>query len=96
MHSAKELEHYQRVRAQFEQPDEKEKAAKQQAAPVDEAPQYHLDLSNDQGSGKGKGKGKGKAVDFALDHNDGGEHDKINGLPIWEDSAKDDDEELYG
>ncbi|TGZ84647.1 AAA-domain-containing protein [Ascodesmis nigricans] len=117
--SAKELEHYQRVRAQFEQPDEKDKQKQQQqqqqlefsSSPPFDSP--HLDLgSGTSGKGKGKavdfasepesfssgkGKGKGKAVAIATQsYDDHKKQQEINGLPIWEDTAQGDDEDLYG
>ncbi|KAF8541180.1 hypothetical protein BDD12DRAFT_979837 [Trichophaea hybrida] len=74
--SAKELEHYQRVRAQFEQPE----------PTVDK---------KEEEEGKGKGKGKGKSImmmepEQPVPTSNGGGHGE------WEDTAGNDEEELYG
>lgn len=48
--SAKELEHYQRVRAQFEQPDQMPGASKGKGKAIE----YPSDTEEVQGKGKGK------------------------------------------
>ena len=83
-HSAKELEHYQHVREQFEQPDSmpaKEDKGKGKAA----------DYSNDDyETPTYSGKGKGKAI--MLDQHG---HEREFGSNGWEDPAGNDDDELY-
>lgn len=84
--SAKELEHYARVRQTFEAVDEKQKSA---AAPTDEGPQILMPImgakTNGKGKGKaishkGKGKGKEKVVDSDTeDYDEGGGAAGLNG-----------------
>ena len=96
--SAKELEHYQRVREQFEMAEEKEKKGKgkaiEQAAVGEEEEAPAVDW-----------KGKGKAL--MVDRDAGMEVEDI-GLQLrsrleivpeeqeWEDGAEGDEQELYG
>ncbi|KAI5857850.1 P-loop containing nucleoside triphosphate hydrolase protein [Tricharina praecox] len=90
--SAKELEHYQRVRAQFEQPDPKpEKEEKEDKGKGKAANYPDSDDDDEKPTYTTGGKGKGKAV---MLEQDGHEREfRPNG---WEDPAGNDDDELYG
>lgn len=62
MYSAKELEHYQRVRAQFEQPDDKSAPPPDPEA-LDPGTSYHFEQTHPQPPQlKIDRKGKGRAV----------------------------------
>jgi len=94
------LEHYQRVREQFEEPEEKEKTAlelvetpmhiRMQQLVLDPKETGNTTVYNYDGDEEGgkelKGKGKEKE----------GEKDEETGGIVWEDTAKEDEEELYG
>ena len=91
MRSAKELEHYQRVRAQFESPEEAagRKKGKELEA---EAEETTLQI-------RGKGKAvmmddEGHVVEYGFAHHDQHHEQRPNGA--WEDVADGDEEELYG
>jgi len=96
--SAKELEHYQRVREQFEMAEEKEKKGKgkaiEQAAVGEEEEAPAVDW-----------KGKGKALmvdrDAGMEVEDIGPQlrSRLEIVPEeqeWEDGAEGDEQELYG
>jgi peroxin-6 len=106
--SVKELDHYKRVRAQFEKAEDKneEEKARASASQHDGIPQWQQESAKSNGKGKGKAvdrKGKGKAVGV-WDEEDDDEFYSGGGMPNGRDKGKGkaidmgfqaDDEELY-
>lgn len=103
-HSAKELEHYQRVREQFEKAEDDD--SKKKSKGKGKAIEMDIEIPGMQVA---NGKGKGKAV--MVDYEDGREVEDAGlgagtarlqldlgsvGAGQWEDSAEKDDEDLYG
>jgi len=89
--SAKELEHYQRVREQFEQPDSQPAHDKGKGKATDYSDDSSDDGDDEAPSYSAKSKGKGRAVMLEQDG-----HEIEFGSNGWEDPAGKDGEELYG
>lgn len=89
--SAKELEHYGMVRAQFEKVEDKEKPqndVKGKGKAIDGIPEWQKSNGDERPKSNGKGKGKEKAVDRK-----GKGKEKAVGR--WDGSEGDEDQDFY-
>jgi len=107
--SLKELEHYKRVRAQFEKPEEKKpaddvKRKGRAVLQVGNGEQEHDNARRTNGKGKGKAvdrKGKGKAMEWDMEDDDefytGGAviNGKGKGKAVFQEGSLEDEEGMY-